>query len=310
MTINDIDINSFYTRQLEEKTLTPAEIEYLPNAPLSQFCTFGIGGETTLFIAHSTKAMLIIAKFCVKYGIKFKVIGLGANLLFDDKGYKGIIIVNAIEYYRIDDTSIILGAGVTNNQLMELCIEYGLTGLENLAGIPATMGGAITNNLGALGCQISDVVEYVDCYSLSNLDKKIRLTNTECAFSYRDSIFKHNNYIITEIKLNLKRGLKDNIHKQIISNIIKKINSQPIDHASAGSIFKRGDIIPALVIDQLGLKGTRVGGACVSSKHSGFIINDKNAKSSDVKQLITLIKTKVKTALNADLTEEIEIVDY
>ncbi|MBQ9795763.1 MAG: UDP-N-acetylmuramate dehydrogenase, partial [Clostridia bacterium] len=176
--------------------------------------------------------------------------------------------------------------------------------------IPSTVGGAVVNSLGAFDTNFSDFVEYVECYHKNDLTKKLRLSNEECKFGYRTSLFKKGDYIITRVKLRLFEDDKTLIQQRIQEAIKKKKFTQPLDYPSAGSVFKRGNIIPAKVIDELGLKGTKIGGAEISTKHAGFIINTNSATSKDVKELISLIQEKVKTATNEQLETEIEFVEY
>ena len=350
--------------------------EFKSQVSLKDFCTFRIGGKAKfLFVAHDTDTLIKVCLYAKAHNIKYKVIGLGANLLFDDLGFDGLIIVNKtnnvllrkVNTYEVlyeDNRDINLScefnkstsiasfklnnnyrnhdnkchktntlkhdnnssnlcfndknnscfayvdSGVNVTNLIMKCALRSLCGFERLAGIPSTVGGAVVNSLGAFDTNFSDFVEWVECYHKNDLTKKLILSHDECQFGYRTSLFKCGNYIITKVKLRLFEDDKSLIQKRIKEAVKKKKSTQPLDQYSAGSVFKRTNIIPAKVIDELGLKGTKIGGAEISTKHAGFIINSNSATSKDVKQLITLIQQKVKSATNEDLTPEIEFVEY
>lgn len=285
-------------------------IELIKNADLKNFCTFKIGGKAKfLYIVKNNNQLINVCKYLTNHNIKYKIIGLGANLLFDDNGYNGAIIVNKSNKIIFKNNSVFVDAGVNITGLIMKCCLRSISGLEALSGIPSTLGGALVNNLGAFDCCIADFIEYVECYSKRNLNKKLILKNEDCQFNYRNSIFKSNDYIITKVKLNLKTDTPTLIQQRIKHYIEKKKSTQPLNYPSAGSIFKRGNIIPAKVIDELGLKGTRIGGAEISTKHAGFIVNTNSATSTDVKKLINLIKTNVYNSIGENLETEIEFVD-
>ena len=323
------------------RTVLMDNFEFEKEVNLKDFCTFHIGGKAKfLFVATDTITLIKVCSYAKLHNIKYKIIGLGANLLFDDLGYNGLIIVNKtnkilfkqssqrsmrMETHRITKATslglclqkqtnksavVYVDSGVNITNLIMKCCIRSLYGFERLAGIPSTVGGAVVNSLGAFETNFSDFVEFVECYHKSDLTKKLRLTREECKFGYRTSLFKSGDYIITKVKLKLNVDNQSMISKRITEAIEKKKLTQPLDQYSAGSVFKRGNIIPAKVIDELGLKGTKIGGAEISTKHAGFIINTTNATSEDVKQLITLIQQKVKSATNEDLKTEIEFVEY
>ena len=319
------------------------------NVSLKDFCTFQIGGCAKFLCVAKTRAQLIdVCKYCKSHNIKYKIIGLGANLLFDDLGFDGMIIVNKtcnimfrkskeakILSYRSKRGSsassiscrfapltsfgrndkannyfIYVDSGVNVTNLIMKCCLRSLCGLEQLAGIPSTVGGAVVNSLGAFDTNFSDYIEYVECYHKDDLNKKIRLSNQQCQFRYRSSLFKNSDYIITRVKLRLIQDDKTLIQKRIKQAVEKKQSTQPINLPSAGSVFKRGNIIPAKAIDELGLKGTKIGDAEISTKHAGFIVNTRSANSKDVKDLISFIQKQVKDQYNEEIETEIEFVEY
>ncbi len=285
------------------------DCEVFYHADLKNFSTFHIGGKAKyLFIVNSLDHLVLVCYICKVHNIKYKVIGYGSNLLFNDNGYNGAIIVNRASKILIRKNSAYVNSGTSLGGLINTLISHSLSGLENLSSIPSTIGGAITNNTGAFGREIKDLVEYVDCIRLSDF-KKIRLSNTQCKFAYRNSIFKSGKYLILRVKLNLFKREKTEILADARDFTLKKFSSQPTNEYSAGSVFKRTLYSPARLIDELGLKGKAIGGAMVSNKHAGFIVNFNNARASEVKKLIHLIKREVKSKYNLLLFEEIEFVD-
>ena len=285
--------------------------EFKSQVNLKDFCTFHIGGSAKfLFVINTNSKLINVCLFAKAHNIKYKVIGLGANLLFDDLGYDGLIIVNKTNEILFRNNVVYCSSGVNVTNLIMKCYARSLSGLERLAGIPSTVGGAVVNSLGAFETNFCDFVEYVECYHKNDLTKKLRLSKDACKFAYRTSLFKSGEYIITRVKLKLHKDDQTLIRKRITEAIEKKKSTQPLNYPSAGSVFKRTNIIPAKVIDELGLKGTKIGGAEISTKHAGFIINTNSATSEDVKNLIKLIQEKVKSATNEDLDPEIEFVEY
>ncbi len=287
------------------------DFSYFSDADLKKFCTFKIGGKAKhLFIVYSITTLLDVCSICNSHNIRYKIIGQGSNLLFDDRGYDGAIIVNKSENFIFRKTYLYCDAGVNLNALINASMNKNLFGLEFFAGIPSSVGGAIVNSLGAFNHQISDLVEEVICYKKSDPKRRIILSKNDCKFGYRTSIFKDDKFIITRVKLKLTTDEKSRILDRMKKCLNRKLMTQPIDKCSAGSIFKRSTLIPAKIIDDLGLKGTRIGDAEISNKHSGFIINKKNATSMDVQNLIKYINDIVYQKYNQKLELEIEIVPY
>lgn len=284
------------------------KIKILNDASLKDFCTFKIGGSAKhVFIVESAYSLVQICRQCKMQGIKFKVIGLGANLLFSDAGYNGGIIVNRTKTIKIMNTSVLADSGVNVTTLIQKCITKNLGGIEKLNGIPSTVGGAVVNSLGAFDTNFTDFVEYVLCYDPEN-DRIFKLKANDCEFSYRDSIFKRTNVVILQVKLKLYKTDCKVLQENAINAVQRKKLTQPLNTANAGSVFKRGNIIPAQIIDQLGLKGLRVGDAQISNKHAGFIVNLGSATAQDVKNLINEVKTRVYNHIGEELETEIEFV--
>ena len=285
------------------------------NEPLSAHSSFKIGGNVNMAIFPQNKEQLISALRSVKAAnIKFQVIGNGSNLLFADEGYDGAIIftkyVNATAITIIDgDTYIKAECG---KSLTELANEAGkkrsLTGLEFAYGIPATIGGAIFMNSGAYGGQMSDIVVETEYYNI-NSDEVVTVKAEEQKFSYRHTLFmEHPEYIILSTTLKLKAGVQNEILEIMSKNMTSRKDKQPLEYPSAGSVFKRpGEgIFAGKLIEDSKLKGFSIGGAEISEKHAGFIVNKGGATAADV---LEVIKHTQKTVLaNFGIQLECEII--
>lgn len=291
------------------QTLLMNKYKLIKNANLKDFCTFHIGGKAKfLYIAYSLEQLLTVCKHCNKHNIRYKIIGMGANLLFDDLGFNGAIIVNKSNAIFVENNTVWVDSGVNLTSLILKLKQQSLGGFEALCGIPSTIGGGVVNNVGAFGVELGDFVKMVEVRRKNKLSTPIFLNNIDCEISYRDSIFKHEDYIITRVCLQVYQKDVADIEKNISKSINRKSATQPLDSYSAGSTFKRSNIIPAKIIDDLGLKGFSVGDAQISQKHAGFIINTGSASSCDVINLITFIQNQVYLQTNEKIEPEIEYV--
>lgn len=283
--------------------------DFEKDVDLKNFCTIRIGGKAKyLFVAKSTRDLIQCCKFCLNNNLKFKLIGLGANLIFSDNGFDGVIIVNKTNKFKVKGKNISCNSGFLISELLQTAKNNSLSGIENLAGIPSTAGGACVGNLGAFECNFGDFVEWVEVLDLSTFKRK-KLKHDECKFGYRSSIFKGNNFIILNVCVLLSLGEKNQIAEKMKQAVEKKCSSQPMNKLTAGSMFKRCEIMPAKIIDELGLKGLRIGDAMVSKKHAGFVENIGNASEKDVKQLNKIIKEKVFLSSGVMIEEEVEFVE-
>lgn len=296
---------------LKSLTYLEPKIEIIPNADLRKFCTMHVGGRASYVIRCFDSISLVqLVSYLSLHNIKYKVIGLGANLIFSESNYEGVIVVNSADKIECMGTLISAESGATISSLITTAYIHSLSGLEGLAGIPSTLGGAITNSLASGDSSISNLVVSVECYNKKDLSKKLILKNSDCEFSYRNSIFKSNEYIITRATLKLEKSDSYTIYNKIKSASYKKLSNQPMNYASAGSIFKRANnFIPSRAIDELGLKGLTVGGASVSTKHAGFIINHGFATADDISHLIKLIRQKIHLKYKIYPSLEVEFVD-
>jgi UDP-N-acetylmuramate dehydrogenase len=304
------------------------------NVLLRDYTTFKIGGPARyFFVAKSKEDLKNAILWAKKKKLPFFILGGGSNVLFSDKGFNGLVIKLQNTQYEIRNTNVIAGAGVPLQKLVLEAVKKGLSGLENLAGIPGTLGGAIWGNAGAFGREIKDVVEEVEILRINGLTswRIEKLKNKDCKFGYRDSIFKRKkNWIIWEATLKLEKGNKKEIEEKIKGILKLRKEKQPLEFPSAGSVFKnvpiekvpkkiqekfKGKIkdgfLPAgVLIEAARLKGFQIGGAKISEKHANFIVNVGNAKASDVKELIEKIKKEIKKKFKIQLEEEIKLVGF
>ncbi len=282
------------------------------NEPMKKHTSFKIGGNADLFVSVKTEEELKqILNYAKQKQIPVTIIGNGSNLLVSDDGVRGIVIKIDIQYFNVqnkeDEVEVIVGSG---NKMMSLALQLKnqeISGFEQLSGIPGTIGGAVYMNAGAYGKEMKDIVISTKCM---NMDGKVfELSNKEQQFEYRSSIFSKNKYIILETKFKLQRGKKEDIEEQMNEYLNQRKAKQPLEYPSAGSTFKRQEgIITAKLIDECGLKGYKIGGAMVSEKHAGFIVNTGNATAKDVLELIKYVKDKVFEKFNVRIEEEIRVL--
>ena len=278
------------------------------NEPMKKHTTFNIGGMADIYVLANTKEQIQdILKIVKKYDVPLTIVGNGSNLLVKDKGIRGIVLKPNLKGISVCGEKVTVSAGELLVKVVKISAEEELTGLEFACGIPGTIGGAIKMNAGAYGSEMKDIVfktTYIDMEGNINT-----ISNKEHEFKYRKSIFSRQKAIIIETELGLKFGQKAEIEKKIEENKKSRIEKQPVSMPSAGSTFKRGEgFITAKLIDECGLKGLTIGGAQVSEKHAGFIVNTGNATAADVIDLISLIKNKVKEKFQVDIETEIQII--
>ena len=279
--------------------------EVLKNEPMSKHTSFKIGGTADTYIKVDTLSKLsAILKECKRSDIEYILLGNGSNVLVSDDGIRGVVIRLDGDFRQIalvDENTIYCGAGATLAQLCKFALNCGLTGLEFAWGIPGSVGGAVFMNAGAYDGEMKNVVHSVSHVSP---DGKIgRIEKDDLDFGYRTSVYRKNNMIITGVTLKLEKGNTDDIRDKMDDFMNRRTSKQPLEYPSAGSVFKRpeGNFAGAL-IQQCGLKGKSVGGAQVSEKHAGFIINKSNATANDVKNLVKEIQNTVaeKTGYNLE----------
>lgn len=281
--------------------------EYKTEEPLKKHTTFKIGGSCKILInINSLDSLTEILKFLKEQNIKYFVLGKGSNILAGDSGFNGVILKISKDFSdieKIGDTEIFCTAGTSLSELCIFAMEHSMSGLEFAYGIPGTSGGALFMNAGAYGGELKDVVK-----SAHYIDGNCELCSIhaeDMMLSYRHSIFSENpDWIITDMIFSLKKGNREQIREKMNELLQKRKDKQPLEFPSAGSTFKRPEgSYASLLIEQCGLKGMSVGGAEVSTKHSGFVINKGNATFEDVINLTNKVRECVleKTGYNLEL---------
>ncbi|SEF59662.1 UDP-N-acetylmuramate dehydrogenase [Caloramator fervidus] len=290
-----------------EKVLNKEQI--LINEPMKKHTSFKIGGPADFLVIPYTKEELIeVINFCTKNNINFYLIGNGSNLLVSDKGIRGVVIkTTGLSKVEVKDNIIIAECGASLAKVSKKALENSLKGMEFASGIPGSIGGAIFMNAGAYGGEMKDIVERVLV-----LDKEgnLKILNKDdLEFAYRYSNVQKNGYIVLEVELKLEKGDYEEIKRVMDELNGKRVEKQPLNFPSAGSVFKRPQgYFAGKLIEDAGLKGMRIGGAMVSEKHAGFIINYDNATCEDVLNLIKLIQDKVYEKFGVKLETEIKFV--
>jgi UDP-N-acetylmuramate dehydrogenase len=286
-----------------------SKFNYSKNVLLKEISTFKIGGVIKYFFQPKSQLELInIIHLLDEHHIQFHLIGRASNILFaDEMKTEAVISTLSVKNVSRSNNEITVDAGYSLRELCYFCSENDLTGLEGLSGIPGTVGGAVYMNAGAYGYTISDYLKEVTVFH-RKYNKIITYDKEECEFDYRKSCFMDNKQIILEIKLNLKKRNKQQIINEMKRYEVKRSQKQPLNYPSAGSVFKKPSQVfhPALEIELLGLKGCTIGGACVSTKHSGFIINKKDATAIDVKKLVSHLQKLILKKTGIFLETEIE----
>lgn len=287
-------------------------MKFEKNVDLKEFTTFKIGGPAEYFFRATTEKELVEAiKKAAKEELPLFVLGGGSNILISDKGIKGLVIKCEIKELEFSNNIVTVGAGLNINELIGQASDKGLGGLEFLAGVPSTLGGAIWGNAGSHEEFIGQLVKTVKLLDKSEEEPEVKeLTRAECQFGYRDSIFKHDDLVILQAVLELKEV--EGVKEKIAAQIAKKNTSQDLKTPSAGCVFKNpvGNKGAGQIIDELGLKGYEMGGAKVSTKHANFIVNTGQATAEDVIMLISYIKQQVRDNTGIELQEEIQYIGF
>ncbi|MGI5911813.1 MAG: UDP-N-acetylmuramate dehydrogenase [Syntrophomonadaceae bacterium] len=291
-------------------------LNYLPadrllfNEEMKNHTTFRIGGPVdVMVIPQDEEDVRIVISFCKKNNFPLFIFGMGSNLLVRDGGIRGIAIKlgDSLDQVEVVGEEILAQAGVRLSTLARIAAFHSLSGLEFAEGIPGSLGGALVMNAGAYDGEIKEIVVEATAISSDGFLKTFRAE--EMQFSYRQSIFQNNGYTILTARLKLNRGNRENIEQRMCELAYSRNKKQPLDKPSAGSTFRRPQgYFVGPMLEEMGLKGYRIGGAEVSPKHAGFIVNVGDATANDVLQLIAYIKEKAKEHFGVELQTEIKVV--
>lgn len=288
------------------ETVLPQEnIRY--EEPMEKHTTFRVGGPAEVFITVETKEQLArILPYLQITEREYFLLGNGSNLLVGDKGYRGMIIRLAGEFMEVscEGNRIRAGAGALLGTTARLAWENGLTGMEFASGIPGTIGGAVRMNAGAYGGEMKQIVEMVEVMDQNG--EILELSTDSMEFGYRTSAIRNRPYIVLGCVLRLEKGNREEILAQMNALAAKRKEKQPLEYPSAGSTFKRpeGYFAGKLIMDA-GLRGYRIGGARISEKHCGFVINEGNALAADVAEVIAEVSEIVYEKFGVKLEPEI-----
>ncbi len=286
-----------------------SDLEILSDEPMSKHTTFKIGGPADIYVEPSIVQVVPLIKLLKKQAIPFMVIGNGSNLLVSDDGIEGVVISFAkpAADIQIDGTSITAEAGAMLSSVANQAAAAGLTGLEFASGIPGSIGGAVYMNAGAYGGEIKDVLTSVTI--LTPEFDLVELTPEDLDLSYRHSSLMEKGGIVLSAKLELQLGDSQAIKAQIEDIRQQRINKQPLNFPSAGSTFKRPEgYFAGKLIDDAGLRGYTVGGAQVSNKHCGFVVNTGDATCADVLKLMSDVDDIVFDKFGVHLAPEVRII--
>ncbi len=280
--------------------------------PLANYTTFGTGGTARLFIEISSGDELkTVLNTAIKFKIPYFLLGGGSNVLISDSGYNGLVIKNCIMGLECHGNTIICGAGENLQKLVDFATQNSLSGLEFATGIWGTMGGAVYGNAGAYGAEIKDVLCAADLIDRQGVTKTVKAE--ELHFDYRYSILKKTGDIVIRATFALKPGKKESIYRKVEEIMVERNRKLPLDRFSAGCFFKNipdkrqkfGKLSAGRLLEEVGAKKMKFGGARVFEKHANIIVNDGSANSDQIYKLAGLLKSKVKDKFGISLAEEV-----
>lgn len=283
------------------------EEDILKEEPMSRHTTFRVGGEAACLIRISSAAQLQkLLPYLKAVGLPYFILGNGSNLLVGDKGYQGVVlqIGSRMDDICVEGTCIRVQAGALLSRVSQEALRHGLTGLEFASGIPGTIGGGVVMNAGAYGGEMKQIVESV--LVLNEQGELFRLSAEDMEFGYRSSVIKNRAFVVLEVCLKLENGEKEEIAALMEELAARRREKQPLEFPSAGSTFKRpeGYYAGKLIMDA-GLRGYSIGGARVSEKHCGFVVNTGKATAADVAEVIREVQERVKERFGVSLETEV-----
>ncbi len=306
------------------------------NEPMSKHTTFRLGGSARLYVvATSSEQLLQAVEAALELEIPWAVIGGGTNILVADEGFEGVVIQATNQTMKIEGPSVAVESGAISALVARKTVEAGLAGFEWAVGLPGTIGGAIYGDAGCYGGEMRDAITMVDVYDVARRERH-QLTNKECRFDYRDSMFKHERFVILGCTIKLEHAADVDVSRAKMEAILHgRKDEQPLGASSAGCVFKNVDyqdehlldvlrskvevpvsmlamkrIAAGWLIDQAGLKGLQIGDFRVSEKHGNFLLNTGHGRAKDVMELITQIKAQVQEQFAIELHEEVQLLGF
>ena len=276
--------------------------------PMKNHTTFRVGGPAEFFVMPRTsEEVKKVIDLCRRESFPYYIIGNGSNLLVSDQGYRGVVlqIYKEMSYIEVEENVVVAQAGALLSAIANKALENGLTGFEFAAGIPGTLGGACVMNAGAYGGEMKDVLEEVTV--LTEEGEVLTIPKENLELGYRTSIIARKGYTVLEARIQLRGGEKEAIKSLMEELKDKRVSKQPLEYPSAGSTFKRPEgYFAGKLIQDAGLRGFSVGGAQVSEKHCGFVINRENATAADVAELMRQVSARVEEEFGVKLEPEVK----
>lgn len=286
--------------------LTPEQVETA--VPLSSLTTMRVGGPADVVVTpYGKDEVKKVLRLLAQEAVPYTVIGHGSNIIASDIGYDGVVvrISDNMQHISVQGNIIVAEAGASMASIARIAASKGLTGLEFASGIPGVLGGALFMNAGAYGMEMKDIVQEVEILDMTG--KVVRLDRSEMEFGYRHSILQSKSWIVLGATLMLDEGNPEKILAKMKELNEQRRSKQPLDFPSAGSVFKRPDgYFAGALIEEAGLKGMKIGGAMVSEKHAGFIVNAGDATCEDVMNLIKEVQRIVKEKSGVELQSELQ----
>ena len=285
------------------------ESQILINENMSGHTTFRVGGPAQFYVQPKASQVADVVRLCAQQGMPYVVIGNGSNLLVGDKGIAGVVIEigSKMSEIAVDGTHIFAQAGALLSKVAQMAAGSALTGMEFASGIPGCIGGGTVMNAGAYGGELRQIITKVHCVDREG--NALVLSNEECAFDYRYSIIPEKGYIVTAVELELTVGEEITIREKMKELNKQRTEKQPLEYPSAGSTFKRPQgYFAGKLIQDAGLAGFTVGGAQVSEKHCGFVINKGGATAADIRTLMQNVTDKVQKQFGVVLEPEVRML--
>ena len=303
-------VNNLREEIIKRLEQTVESDQFLREEPMKKHITFRVGGPAACFLTPSTKEQIReILHICQEEKTPYFILGNGSNLLVSDQGFDGVVlqVYKNMNQMAVEGEHLRVQAGALLSATARKALEAGLTGMEFAAGIPGTMGGAAVMNAGAYGGEMKDILESVTVLTPEGEQKELK--NEELQLGYRTSVVKEKGYIVLEAVLSLKKGDPEAIKSRMDELKEQRVTKQPLEYPSAGSTFKRPEgYFAGKLIQDAGLRGYQVGGAQVSEKHCGFVINKENAIAKDVVDLIHDVQRIVYEKFQVQLETEVKFL--